>query len=655
MKKIDMLVPHRPIANMRYRDILQAWAAKSPANQQWIKEKSAEDFLWWVTSFAWLIEPRPEPGKSALRPFLPWPSQLKLFEVMTEAVGHEDILIEKARGEGATWSVLYYFVYRWLFSTPLNPVIFGIVSRNEKVADSPDDPSSIGAKMDWALAMLPAWMRGEFTRNKSKHTWIRHPGAGPSVSSMTAVASTADLFAGGRATCILMDEFARFGRGKDERALSASEAATNSRIILSTHAGADNAYAKALSEMSSARRVVMKWEDNPTRNANIFTISPRTKTLVSPTGDPIAVDYSTNFFENDLPILQQRGFDVDDTRKLWSPWYVERCLRPRMSQRKIAQEYDRDVGSSGDSVFSASMIHGLRQFCHPPLASYDVIVDERSWEVAKLVKSRTGKLKTWSPFRVDDRRPTPANYVLGVDIGTGLGRSHASNSAIEILNARTGVQIAEYADATITPGTFAELVVALANFYRSDTGAPAFVLFENNGPGGGFAHRLAQLPFSNLYRNTVMGKLTRKPTKELGFRTSAASKRTVLLNLAWSLQEGFIQVSSEAALDECLCYNFGAGDAIVFRSGGMSEEAMGALGANHADRAFALALACHGVSYLGIQEPAKRDGASKKSKTAFPPGSYGFRKRQRAKARRGLNNNKWYSKVRADGESIEGF
>jgi len=652
MEKIDLLVPHQPLANMRYREILQAWAT-SPAKQQWVRDKATEDFTWWLTSFAWLIEPRPEVGKSALRPFLPWPSQVKLFETMQEAVGHEDILIEKARGEGATWSVLYYFLYRWLFSTSLNPVIFGIVSRNEKVADSPDDPSSIGAKIDWALEMLPGWMRGDYTRNKSKHTWIRKLGDGPTVSSMTAVATTGDLFAGGRATCILIDEFARFARGKDEKALSASEAASNSRIILSTHAGADTAYSRALSEPSSARRVIMKWEDNPTRNENLFTISPRTKTLVSPTGEPIASEYVTRFFTEDAPVLHKRGFDIDDTRKLWSPWYVSRCLRPRMTKRTISQEYDRDIHGSGDAVFDASMIHGLRSFCRPPLAQYDIIVNEKDWTIAKLVKSRNGAFKVWKPFRVEDRRPTPASYVFGVDIGTGLGRSQASNSAICILDGRSGEQVAEYASATITPAAFAEVAAALGKFYASDAGHEAFMVFESNGAGQAFSHRLLQLPYGHIYRHMPLGRVTRIATKELGFRTTAASKRTVLLNLAWAMQEGVVSVASAAALEECLCYNFASGDAIVFRAGGIVEDAMGALGQHHSDRAMALSLAWYGVGYLGILQPAKPTSTKPRGNALRPAGSYGWRQAQRARSKQATN--KWESKVDRDEANMEGW
>ena len=86
--------------------------------------------------------------------------------------------------------------------------------------------------------------------------------------------------------------------------------------------------------------------------------------------------YRNLFFKEHLPTLIKRGFDVIDKSKLWSPWYVSRCLRPRMTPKKIAQEYDRNYGGSGDQFFPASLINLLREHCKASILQGEPIVSQ---------------------------------------------------------------------------------------------------------------------------------------------------------------------------------------------------------------------------------------------------------------------------------------
>ena len=68
---------------------------------------------------------------------------------------------EKARGEGMSWIAVYIALHDWVFAIPgTRMVSIGVVSRNLEMADSPDDPASLGWKFDWALKRLPKWMVG---------------------------------------------------------------------------------------------------------------------------------------------------------------------------------------------------------------------------------------------------------------------------------------------------------------------------------------------------------------------------------------------------------------------------------------------------------------------------------------------------------------
>lgn len=636
----NMVPPDEPVANMRYRLAVRKWAVKSKANKAWLMERCKKDFYFFLKTFVYLQEPRPEVGRSTVLPFLPWPHQIPMMDAIlavavpppgaTKDWSQHDIGIEKARGEGATYSCLAIIEWMWLFH---NDQIIGMVSRNELAADNPDDPDSLGAKIDWMLAKMPQWMTGPklpshskrkpgafgFRRNVSKHTWVNVR----TNCVITAYPCTGDLTSGGRKTLFLCDEVSKWPRGDDEKALAATEPVSNCRLLVSTYYGTDGAYYHAMNEDSSMEKIQLRWLDNPGRSKNKFRIDPKRSALVDPnTGEPVAVlrkTYSELFFAKHLPMLIKRGFYISDSpehaKKVWSPWYVDRCLRPRMTPQNIAEEYDIDPMGTGNRFFPTPLISDLLSKSTHPTFQGEVEYDYEKLTVNRVFRTAGGSFSCWLPFSHGGKwQPPPAKYVIGVDIASGLGTHHASNSALSIVNRETGVKVAEYASMVTMPEKLAELSIALARLFRTANNKSAFMIWEANGYGGAFQQRVLTSDFRMFYYRTPFKRHSRKASKEPGWWSTPTLKKDLMNKYRWALQEGFFTNPSDVAVREAGQYTTVSGGSIVFLPSTDPALNPSDRGDNHGDRCIADVLANYGMEYFGggAENCAKSVRAAKK-------------------------------------------
>jgi len=623
---VDLKPPEQQIANIQYRKAIRKWALRSPQNRDWLMKKSRDDFFFWIKTFCWLMEPRPEEGRKPVFAFIPWSMQYPFFQCLLDNYGKNDVGVEKARGLGASWCSLYVFIHRWLF---FPNQILGVVSRSEEMADDPGDISSLGAKIDWALNRLPQWMAGvpgkDFIRNLSKHTWKR-PG---NESLISCYATTKNLAAGGRTTCFLLDEYGRFPRGDDEDVLAATEPVTNSRFFVSTYEGCDGAFYRIMHEPSNMVRYVLRWEDCSDRNQPLFRINKAESQLLlpdkdEPLGDPAL---EKDLFEDKAPMLLRRGFDLDDKSTLWSPWFIERCLRPGMNPRFISQEYQRNPAGSAASFFPSSLILPLIEKTRPPVLTGDVTISAEKLRVKGFLKSVTGALRLWVPLSSERRGPPPGNYVIGADVATGVGGAFSSNSSLSIVNRGTGEKVGEYASPLISPEKFAELTIALCRWFSSLNGHPAYLIWESSGPGGAFGQRIMASDFGNFYWRTPWDSSVKKPTKVPGFATTRNSKADLLSKYRYSLQEGYFYNPSELALRECQMYAHLANNAVAFKGGSSMADDPSNAGMNHGDRVIADALASYAVEDLGGGAATAQRGQHLLQNTGPPP-PYSFAARQ---------------------------
>jgi hypothetical protein len=104
------------------------------------------------------------------------------------------------------------------------------------------------------------------------------------------------------------------------------------------------------------------------------------------------------------------------------------------------------------------------------------------------------------------------HYVIGVDPAEGTGND---NSAIEVFNANTGAQAAEYANNRVQADELAASVVKIAKDYNN-----ALVIPEINSPAL-ISH--LKRKYDNIYRREVLDRISNQKVKAYGWRTTAMS------------------------------------------------------------------------------------------------------------------------------------
>lgn len=589
-------VPQGYQTNMTWRlKVLEA-ARSDGVLQEQLREMCRQDLLFFISGFSYLYEPRPRRGPGGVQlptiiPFIPWTHQIPAIKLIDEALGFEDIALEKSRGEGASWIAMTAAVHRWGF---FDHTAIGLVSRNELAGDNPDDPDSLFYKVDMQLDNLPVWMFGkkdeDWVRSSVKHT-LRHL---HNSSTITSYAAVGDVGSGGRKTFFFIDELAKFRPAAAYEALDSTGPVTDSRLIVSTPKGSDGAYYDLMHADNKMVRIVLDWKDNQTRNRGMFRIQKAGHQMLC---EPVDVarygfpesEWVVSFLEHDLKRLADRGYAANDPNKWWSPWYVKQCLRPGATPRSMAQEYDRDYGGSTSKFFNIPVIDRLlTETVKQPLYVGDLQFDSTQLSRSRFLPNPGGNLRIWCPLIQDHYPATSTDYVVGADIASGKGGVQSSNSALSVVDRQTGHKVAEYASPNISPELLANYAIALCMWFRGKSQG-GHLIWEDNGYGGQFRNRVFETQFRNYYYRVATEETTRKRSRKPGFSTNKKTKNELLGQYGYALSEGLYVNPSRIALQECKDYMILPGGRVEHQAGVASEDPSGA-GENHGDRVIADAL-----------------------------------------------------------------
>ena len=636
-------VPRTLVENLEFRFDLRKWADGNRERQVELIEACDRDLLFFFNAFCWLYEPRDLKSSDASEdsheisqkrkkagatsegdiPFITWPHQEPVIQAIDEYLGWKDIGLEKSRGEGASWIAVLTFFQRWKFRKFRES--YGMVSKDELSVDNPDNPDSLMWKLDWQLTKLPAWMRqdGSWKRNRAQHTLVNQLNG----STIVGYSATGDVASGGRKTAFLMDELAKFPRGPDVEAMASTEPVTESRLIVSTPKGPDGAYYDAMHETSSSIiKLVLDWSENISRNRGIYKVVD---------GQPVAIDELTNPLAEKYrdpekwaeikSNLEKRGFVLEGDIR--SPWLDARCLRPKATPKSIAQEYKRDYGGSESRFFVMGVVDRLIS----ETVKQPIFIGKLDHDGEGLHPTFTphfdGYLSIYSGF--DRVRMVPYaddQYVIGSDISTGQGGAMGSNSTASIARRSTGEKVAMMVSPIFSPEDWATLVVAACHFFTDEDGFPAYLIWEDNGPGKQFGNRVIELGFRNFYYRTPLDETKRKKTPKAGWWSGRNTKRTLLGAYGSDLADGRFVNPDEHSLVEMKSYYEYSGGAIEHMKSRNTDDPSGA-GENHGDRVIADALANLVVNQMGGRRLKAGKRTPRKKKEA-PYGSMAWRMEQ---------------------------
>lgn len=574
-------MPKEPIANLNFREelIRLGCSSKETAQDLWIMCK--RDPLFYINSFCWTYDPRPKKGRPTILPFITYDFQDEaIFEILDAMRNGEDLGIEKSRDMTATWTILQAFEYEWHFEDLMS---FLLVSRKEEYVWKANDPKTLFWKIEFLLKYQPLWLQPMFNSAKLQlHNT-------ESDSTIDGESTTGDVARGDRRTAIMLDEFGSVKPDEADKVLDAVPDAANCCIFNSTPKGAANAFYRKITQ-AGVRKLRFHWSIHPEKNQGLYTSY----------GGAVKILDTAYKFPDDYEFITSGDWFFGDGA-VRSPWFDKECKR-RGSRKTIAQELEIDYQASDSQFFDVPVLDRLARETFPPIKRGEADFDLESLEFRSFRQDAKGKLSLW--IELDGKgMPKRDDYAIGADISTGTG---ASNSTLEIGLRRTGEKVGEIATPHMLPEKFARLAVAVAYWFSNKDGAPAFLIWEDNGPGNAFGKTVVDLGFRNFFYRQNERSTDKKSTDVPGWWSSPETKRALLTDYRNALANGTFVERSRETLEECRYYVYHL-DGVEHSSALNSDDPSGAR-SNHGDRVVGSALLYKAIKeFSGVLEEEKQE------------------------------------------------
>ena len=565
-------VPRKPDENLRFRLFLYEKAKKNRPLQESLLAMCRQDILFFISAFVWQFNPNSiGSGSPEMGPFIPWEGQEPLFLTIEKCIeAREDLAIEKSREMGASWGCILAFAHQFLFRRHKK---FIMVSRNEAMVDSPDDPDSLFWKLDFIFEHLPDWMTWGIKRRKLGYI---NQATG---STITGQATTGKAGVGGRATAMFLDEFALIPDATE--IWQRTSGTSNCRIVNSTHDGPGTMFYKILHDPVMAKyvnRLQMHWSQHPDKRKGLYKYDAAKRKI-------IVLDKSYKFPPN-YPFVKDGTPTGGPHLGLRSVWYDQKC-GVMGDPRAIAIDLDIDPKGSISQVFDAIRITELiRNDAREPLWEGIIIADDFG-KLERIEPRANGAVRIWTPL--NDNKPQPSRYFIGCDIAQGVG---STPSCATIIDALTREVVLELVTRDVRPEGFAKLVSALGWLFKDSGGMGAKIAWETSGPGGMFKRTLmAEYNYENVYCRKSEAELDRgKRLESPGWVPTVVNKVNLLSSYRASLENGDLINRSAESLNECLEFRFNKKTGAPEHSGESTDDPAGTR-INHGDRVISAALA----------------------------------------------------------------
>ena len=560
--------------NWQYRLNIRHVAKNNPGMQKRYWQMCQEDFLFWLNSFAYLVEPRIGEEHQGLIPFCSWSHQDPPLAALDYYFGTRHLVGHKSRAQGASWAEVANFVHKFIFRPY---TLLGMGSKNEESADSPDNPDSLGWKFDFIMKNLPAWMRppeillNEKNRKLTDHTWKNVLNG----STLKAYSATAGIGRPGRFTSFFLDESAFFPPGSDSEAVSNLLNTTNGLVMLSTPNGMNNEHYDRVHNPGPWLTLVLFWEDNPVQSKGMYTTAK---------GKLKVLDESYRYPDDYKFVLDGRHR---------SPWFDKKCEENKNNMLLVGQELCLEYMGSKGRPFPKETIEAHLGLTRPPLLTGDLMYYEHEPENATGHAWAMGEaynFDLWVPLDHEGNLPL-GHYVVGCDISAGVGGDVSSYSAMEIFNGRTREQVGEFIAHELPPEKFASYV--LATCWWLGHGTPTtHLIWEKNGPGIRFTNNIVESNYPNVYYSKASpNEIRRSPKKTDRPGYSTSNTQLTLTPLIAAMCSSSVTLRSRALVEECSQYIFDKTGRDVEHPRSKTSRDGGSSGLSHGDRAIAAAVA----------------------------------------------------------------
>jgi hypothetical protein len=541
-------IPRDPRLNVLWRQDLHAFLAENVTARQLYTCNIIENPAILFNSALWTYNPKKD-SKSRNVPFILRPKQEEALSVLKEAIDSGfDVVIDKSREEGASELLCKLFLCYWLLS-PDTYMLVG--SRKEELVDQSTDlkhgrvvgpHQTLFHKILYGLANLPVWWQVKWSK---RHRFLQNLDNGAMIEGE---ATNESFGAGNRATAVLVDEVARIEPEPAQSIINSIGDVTDCCIYNSTHFkwGAGHPYAKLL-RSNRIKVLTLGFEDNPVKNFGMYRSPKKGFVEIKDVGyyrekypaiftkiKPGEVVDAARFAH--VPELRFVADGGESNFGRWrSVWFDQQSLDRARSRMDIAQNILRVPQGSADMFFDNAMVERIRsRFVASPSQRGDItwryaedgrVVDER-WQARS-----KGRLKWWGPL--DGGRPRKDhNYIVSCDVSFGRG---ASNSVAAVCDVNTCEIVGLMVDPFISINDFADFAVSMSRWARN-----ALLIWESNGPGNEFDHRVRFNRYPRVYIPKPERQRVRRAQNKRGWQSTPGvngSKIDMLARLDAALSE----------------------------------------------------------------------------------------------------------------------
>lgn len=546
-----MGIPKGLRENLDYRTRLHEMLSNDEGAQKEFLSFCRSDLRILFDTCYWTFNPNKPPGERNF-PFILRPAEAEMVnELQTAIVDRYDVIVDKSREEGATFTICGVFDGFFLLE-PESMFLWG--SRTEQYVDKGNElvgnnvtgsPKTIFHKTLYMLWNLPKWMR---PRVGKTHCHVENL---DNQSVIDGEATNEAFGAGGRYTAVGIDEM---GQMEVKMASSIKDVVTDvSQCIIynSTHSpvyGWSHPYGMLIQE-NKAKVIRLPWYRNPDKNKGLYK-SPDLNII-----EIEDLDYYKNrfpkVFRTDQRVLKASDvqtelilsypdskilFIADGKNNYRSMWYDKECKR--RSPRNVAANLDMNPQGATETFFDLDVLGRIRsQMVRVPNVEgeieYQINKNGKTVGV-RLVKNGGRKRFRWWG-KLDNNRPDQYhNYIVACDISFGTG---TSNSVAGIYDVNTCEKLGMYIYSQIAPEEFCDQVVAICKWVGGASGNP-HLIWEANGPGGSFDKRRRFHGYSNVFMDTKTRMNVDKRSHRPGWYSTRTSKYDLLLELRIALNEG---------------------------------------------------------------------------------------------------------------------
>lgn len=226
-----------------------------------IDERSKEDFIFWINSFAWTYDPRlTNVGIPASLPLVLFPGQVEILtQIDFNYRNNKPMIVEKSRAEGLTEMLCAYDVWHFIYTPGYKG---GWGSRLKDLVDKSGNPDSIFERIRRIFYTLPEEMRPKGMKSRN-NKWDNTMRIANPVNGASLVGEGGDnIGRGGRSSFYKVDEKATIEH--QELADMALSQNTNCQCDISTPNGMNHFYQKKTSGKCDV--ITCWWWMNPSKN-----------------------------------------------------------------------------------------------------------------------------------------------------------------------------------------------------------------------------------------------------------------------------------------------------------------------------------------------------------------------------------------------------